>query len=78
MQPCLTEHLELVIRCTRINMHIASDRDTSSAGKTEETANDGIWHLPDFGEPITNRDRAAYHEPTQGHHYSEQEDQGWI
>ena len=30
--------------------------------------------LPDFGEPITTRDRASYHEPAQAVHYSDEED----
>ena len=35
----------------------------------EDTAVKNDW-LPDFGAPVATRDRAQYHEPTGGTHYS--------
>ena len=35
----------------------------------EDTQVKNDW-LPDFGAPVATRDRAQYHEPTGGTHYS--------
>ena len=35
-----------------------------------------LWSLPDFGDPLTTRNREKFHEPAQNYHYSDTEDQG--
>lgn len=33
-----------------------------------------LWSLPDFGDPLTTRNREEFHEPAQNYHYSDTED----
>ena len=35
-----------------------------------------LWSLPDFGDPLTTRNREEFHEPAQNYHYSDTEDKG--
>ena len=46
-----------------------SQTDMNLSVIDEDTAVKNDW-LPDFGAPVATRDRAQYHEPTGGTHYS--------